>query len=119
MPDVTINRTQASQTTTPPTTAAPVKKAPGKFGRIMCALAGGALNVVAPGAGTLVGELAGGGADPLADMQSVLAENQQSMSRMFAVQNEVQNQTQTFTLLTNIMKAKHDAEMAAVHNLKS
>ena len=122
MPDVTINRVQASQQTAQTTqtaATAPTKKGPGKFGRIMCALAGGALNVVAPGAGTLIGELAGGGADPAAEMKTVLEQNQESMSKMFALQNEVQNQTQSFTLLTNILKAKHDAEMAAVHNLKS
>jgi len=119
MPDVTISAVQARPQTTPTATEAPVRKGPGKFGRIMVALAGGALNVVAPGAGTLIGELAGGGANPAADMKSVLAENQESMARMFAVQQQVQNQTQSFTLLTNILKAKHDAEMAAVHNLKS
>ncbi|HEX8284510.1 MAG TPA: hypothetical protein VF588_14185 [Pyrinomonadaceae bacterium] len=117
MTDVILNRVQPSQTAQPQAPP-PVKKNHGKFGRILGAIAGGALNVVAPGAGTLVGELIGGG-NSTEGFQSVLAENQRSMERMFAMQNDVQNQTQTFTLLTNIMKAKHDAEMAAVHNLKS
>lgn len=117
MNDVIVSRLQSGQTAqlqAPP----PAKKNNGKFGRILGAIAGGALNMVAPGAGTLVGELIGGG-NSTDGFQSVLSENQRSMERMFAIQNQVQNQTQTFTLLTNIMKAKHDAEMAAVHNLKS
>lgn len=122
MPDVTINKMQASQQTAQTTqtaAAAPAKKGPGKFARIMSAVAGGALNIVAPGAGTLIAELAGGGGDPMAQVKEMMEKNQESQAKMFALQNEVQNQTQSFTLLTNILKAKHDAEMAAVHNLKS
>lgn len=119
MPDLTIDRAQAARAAVPVNTdAAPAKKGHGRFARLMCAVAEGALNVVAPGAGTLIGELAGGDSDPAAQMKSVLDENQKSMASMFALQNKVQNQTQSFALLTNIMKAKHDAEMAAVHNLK-
>ena len=117
MNEVTVNRVQPGQTAQPQAPP-PARKGQGKFGRILGAIAGGALNVVAPGAGTLVGELIGGG-DSLEAHKSMIAENERSMQRMLSVQNDIQNQTQSFTLLTNIMKAKHDAEMAAVHNLKS
>lgn len=115
-------------TTTPalqPQPLVPQQRGPGRFARIFGAIAGTALNLVAPGAGSLVGNLIGGGGmggdggAGAANMEAMLQRQQQMSYEMIAVQNRVQTQTQEFTTVSNLLKAKHDGEMSAVHNFKS
>ncbi|HEY0097482.1 MAG TPA: hypothetical protein VGB76_00895 [Pyrinomonadaceae bacterium] len=99
----------------------PQPKQPGKFSRIFGGLVGGALNIVAPGAGSLIGGFINGGAGGVDfnNMQSMLNQQAQQSMQMLAVQNRVQSQTQEFTTVSNLLKAKHDGDMSAVHNFKS
>lgn len=101
--------------------ATPQPKAPGKFSRIFGGILGGALNLVAPGAGSLIGNFIGGGGGGanFASMDGMLAQQQQQSMQMLAMQNRVQSQTQEFTTVSNLLKARHDGEMSAVHNFKS
>lgn len=97
---------------------------PGKFARIFGGILGGALNFVAPGAGGLIGNFIGGGAGVgggagFGDMQAMLAQQQLQSMQMLQVQNRVQSQTQEFTTVSNLLKARHDGEMSAVNNFKS
>ena len=96
-------------------------KQPGKFSRIFGGLVGGALNIVAPGAGSLLGGFINGGAGGVDynNMQSMLNQQAQMSMQMLAIQNRVQTQTQEFTTVSNLLKAKHDGDMSAVHNFKS
>lgn len=125
-----INTLTTSVSTSPAGTgagqAASAGKGTSKFGRILGSLVGGALGVVAPGAGTVVGELLGltslgpntGGPD-FAKMEAMLAQTAQQQMQMLGIQTQVQNQMQEFTTITNLMKAHHEGEMAAIHNIKS
>lgn len=96
-------------------------KGPGKFARIFGGVLGGALNLVAPGAGSLIGGFinSGSGGPDFNNMQAMLNQQAQQSMQMLAVQNKVQTQTQEFTTVTNLLKARHDGEMSAVHNFKS
>lgn len=122
MVDTMINRAPTVQTQNTLTSPLPqAQKGPGRFGRIFGGLLGGALNLVAPGAGSLIGGLIGrgsGGGSGM-DMQGMLDQSAQQQMQMIAVQQKVQNQTQEFTTVSNLLKARHDGEMSAVHNFKS
>lgn len=96
------------------------QKGPSRFGRIFGGILGGAVNLIAPGAGSLIGGFInrGGGLDT-SSMDAMLAKQQDSSMQMLAIQNRVQTQTQEFTTVSNLLKARHDGEMSAVHNFKS
>ena len=95
-------------------------KEPGKFGKILGSVLGGAMNVIAPGAGSLIGGLVrGGGLNYAADMEVMLAASARQQTQMIGVQMRVNDQTQQFTAVSNLLKARHDGEMSAVANFKS
>jgi hypothetical protein len=96
------------------------QKKKGKFGRIFGGILGGVLNVAAPGAGTVVGNLIGGrnGVD-FGSMEAMLAHSAQQQMQMIMLQNQVQNQSQEFTTISNLLAKRHENEMAAVRNFKS
>ena len=120
MPDAIISGLQ------PPTTlpysyqpAAVPGREPGRFGRIFGGILGGALNVVAPGVGSIVGGILRGGNLPgLADAEVMLAQQYHQQMQLFSIQNRVNSLSQQFQMLSNLMKARHDSEMAAIQNLK-
>ena len=103
-----------------PSALPPPPERPGKFSRIFGGMLGTAVNILAPGAGSLIGGLInrGGGSD-FNNMQAMLQQQQRNSMQMLAVQNRVQMQTQEFTTISNLLKARHDGEMSAVHNFKS
>ena len=119
--DVMIDRTQMEQPTVAAPSALPPEppKQPGKFSRIFGGIAGAALNLVAPGAGSLIGGFINRGGLDYSNMQSMLYQQQMHSMQMLAIQNRVQTQTQEFTTVSNLLKARHDGEMSAVHNFKS
>jgi hypothetical protein len=81
---------------------------------------GGAVNVIAPGAGSLIGGLVrGGGIGYAADMEVMLASSARQQQQLIGVQMRVSDQTQQFTAVSNLLKAKHDGEMTAVSNFKT
>ena len=110
---------QPAQSALPP--IQPQPKQPGKFSRIFGGLVGGALNIVAPGAGSLIGGFINGGSGGVDfnNMQAMLNHQAQQSMQMLALQNRVQTQSQEFTTVTNLLKTKHDGDMSAVHNFKS
>jgi hypothetical protein len=121
--DAMINRAQIEQPVVTVPSALPPEqpKQPGKFSRIFGGILGGALNLVAPGAGTLIGGFINRGGSNLdtMNMHSMLQQQQMHSMQMLAIQNRVQTQTQEFTTVSNLLKARHDGEMSAVHNFKS
>ena len=103
--------------TVPVTTTVPVEpKKSGGFGRVMGGILGGALNIVAPGLGTMIG---GGSGASAADMQTMMNDQMRQSMQLLSVQNRVQSQSQEFTTFSNLLKSKHDSEMSAVNNFKS
>lgn len=120
--DAMINSVPTVQqpTATTPTALPPVQKSPSKFGGVLRTIVGGALNIFAPGAGTLLGGfIRGNGGLDTSNMQAMLQQQADQSMTMLAVQNQVQTQTQSFTTVSNLLKARHDGEMSAVHNFKS
>src|SRR5215510_13915755 len=81
------------------------QKEPGKFGKIL---------------GTVLGGLVrGGGLNYAADMETMLQQSARQQTQLLGVQMRVSDQTQQFTAVSNLLKAKHDGEMSAVNNFKS
>ena len=124
MGDPMLNAVQQQQTepVTPQTVATqePKPKEPGTFGRILGSVLGGAMNVIAPGAGSLIGGLVrGGGLAGAADIEVMLAQSARQQTQLIGVQMRVNDQTQQFTAVSNLLKARHDGEMSAVSNFKS
>jgi hypothetical protein len=106
--------------TTPPTAPVQQPKEPGKFGKVLGSVLGGAMNVIAPGAGSLIGGLIrGGGLSYSADIESLMAQSARQQTQLIGVQMRVSEQTQQFTTVSNLLKSKHDGEMTAVNNFKS
>ena len=119
--DAMINQVPIDQTATLPSALPPERpKEPGKFSRIFGGIAAGALNLVAPGMGSIIGGFINrGGSLDTSNMQEMLRQQQMMSMQMLAIQNRVQTQTQEFTTVSNLLKARHDGEMSAVHNFKS
>ena len=119
--DAMINQVPADQSASLPSALPPEQpKQPGRFSKIFGGIAAGALNIVAPGMGSVIGGFINrGGSLDTANMNEMLRQQQLMSFQMLAVQNRVQTQTQEFTTVSNQLKARHDGEMSAVHNFKS
>ena len=118
MADPIINPAMQTQQVITPTV--PVQKKSSGFGRIFGGILGGALNIVAPGLGSIVGGALGSGSGAnIADMQTMMNQQMQQSMQLLSVQNRVQSQSQEFTTMSNLLKSKHDSEMSAVNNFKS
>ena len=78
-----------------------------KFKSVLGGIASAAGSVI-PGAG-IIGGLLGGVGGSGGNQQWQLLQQQQQM----------QQETQMFTMMTNIAKARHDAAMSAVRNMKA
>lgn len=85
-----------------------------KFTSILGGIAGAA-GAFIPGAGLIGGLLSGAGGGSGSGL--VQGENQQW--QLLQVQYKMQQEMQTFNLMTNISKDRHDAAMAAIRNIKS
>jgi len=118
--DAMINQVPADQSATLPSALPPEQpKQPGRFSKIFGGIAAGALNIVAPGMGSVIGSFINRGGVDVTNMNEMLRQQQLMSMQMLAVQNRVQTQTQEFTTVSNLLKARHDGEMSAVHNFKS
>lgn len=129
------------------TTTQPEKKS-GGFMKVLGGIAGAALNLVAPGVGSLIGGAISGGSgsafgsqDALFEQQAqfekqqaytqqanamqmqqnqaMTAQQQKHSYQLIEVQNKVSMQAQEFSTVSNLMKSRHDSEMTAVNNIKS
>jgi hypothetical protein len=80
---------------------------------------GGAAASFIPGVGPMISNLIGGGGPDFGSMQAMIQQQQRSSMQMLQIQNQVSQQSQNFTSVSNLLKARHDAEMSAVNNFKS
>ncbi len=119
MTDPIINSTpQIPTISTAAVSTAPQPTKSNGFGRVLGGILGDAVNIVAPGLGSVLGGAMGGGASA-ADMQAMMNNQMQQSMQLLAVQNRVQSQSQQFTTFSNLLKTKHDSEMSAVSNFKT
>ncbi|SRR6266540_277256 len=92
-------------------TSAIAGSAAGRAGAAAVAGAGAAAVAGAPGAGV-------GGGEAMS-MQAMMQEGQASNLQLLALQQQVQQENQTFSTLSNVMRAKHDTAKAAVSNIRA
>ena len=86
-------------------------KKTGRFRRILGGIAGGATNVLLPGAGSAIENWISGG---VGGMGNLLGESRQFLE----LQRQIQAETRAFEAASAVLKAKHDASMAAIRNIK-
>ncbi|NNE65783.1 MAG: hypothetical protein HKN33_04390 [Pyrinomonadaceae bacterium] len=123
------------------------QKKPNKFLNILGGIAGGALNMIAPGVGTLIGGAIGGSGSAFGSYgtliqqrahfekmqrynqvsnmiqqqqnQAMMDQQQKQSYKLIEMQNRVSMQAQEFSTISNLLKSRHDSEMTAVNNIKS
>lgn len=95
-------------------------KQPNKFMSVLKGIGGAAISMI-PGLGG-IGSMIGGSLSQGPDfgsMQAMIRQQQESSMKMLGVQHQVSTQSQNFTTVSNLLKARHDSEMSAVNNFKS
>jgi hypothetical protein len=86
-------------------------------------LPGGGPGGIAAGlrAGSIGGPAAAGGPgqSDLTNVQSMMQDGQSSNMQMLALQQQIQEESQRFTTVSNVMRAKYDTAKAAVSNIRA
>jgi hypothetical protein len=78
--------------------------------------AGGSL----PAAPAMAGAAAATGGNPeMTSMEALMQSGQASNLQLLALQQQVQQENQQFTTVSNVMRAKHDTAKAAVSNIRA
>jgi hypothetical protein len=73
-----------------------------------------------PAAGAAVAATAAtGGAAPATDLQSMLQGGQASNLQLLALQEQIQQESQQFSTVSNVMRAKYDTAKSAVQNIRA
>ena len=86
-------------------------KKTGKFRKILGGIAGGVGNAIFPGIGGAIDNLITGGAG---SSSNLLGESQQFLE----LQRQIQGEQRAFEAASAILKAKHDAAMSAIRNIR-
>lgn len=60
-----------------------------------------------------------GGSGNSGDLQSLLQDGQASNMQLLALQQQIQNESQQFSTVSNVMRAKYDTAKAAVSNIRA
>ena len=83
----------------------------------------GTTGSAAPGGGAAaaaLGAAAGGAASPgMTSVEAMMQQGQASNLQLLALQEQVQQENQRFTTVSNVMRAKHDTAKAAVSNIRA
>ena len=118
-PQDTNNAASATSAAQDGQTQTPAKKQ-GAFSRVLGNVLGGAINVMAPAAGGVLGTLIrGGGLGYTAEIERLMAESTQQQMQLIGVQMRVQERSEQFSTVSNLMKSRHDGEMEAIRNFKA
>ena len=71
-------------------------------------------------AGAAARAAAGGRRNPeMANVDAMMQQGQMSNLQLLALQQQVQQENQRFTTVSNVMRAKHDTAKAAVSNIRA
>jgi hypothetical protein len=92
--------------------AGPGTPVPGAIAAVGLAATGGTVAGGGPGG-------AGGGGGDAANVQALVQDGQASNLQLLALQQQVQQENQRFSTLSNVMRAKHDTAKAAVSNIRA
>ena len=66
-----------------------------------------------------VAAAAAAGNPEMANMDAVMQQGQASNLQLLALQQQIQQENQRFTTVSNVMRAKHDTAKAAVSNIRA
>ncbi len=90
---------------------------PSTFRKVLGGVLGGATNFFAPGLGSVLGS-AIGGTSSLGGIGGALGGVSTGFDpSLLLIQQQVEQQQEQFEMISNIQKAKHDANMSAIQNL--
>jgi hypothetical protein len=89
--------------------------------RVGAASALGRSGVAAPagGATTLAAAAGATGNPEMANVEAMMQQGQMSNLQLLALQQQVQQENQQFSTVSNVMRAKHDTAKAAVSNIRA
>ncbi|HEY4392794.1 MAG TPA: hypothetical protein VGP64_01975 [Polyangia bacterium] len=62
---------------------------------------------------------AASGSSDMSGIQSMMQDGQSSNMQMLALQQQIQNESQQFTTVSNVMRAKYDTAKSAVSNIRA
>ena len=80
--------------------------------------AGGPLGAMS-GAGSLSGLSGQSGQSDLGNVQAMMQDGQSSNMQLLALQQQIQEESQRFSTVSNVMRAKFDTAKAAVSNIRA
>jgi hypothetical protein len=86
------------------------------------AIAGGGVPAGATGPGSspaVLATAAATGNPEMANMEAMMQQSQLSNGQLLALQQQIQQESQQFTTVSNVMRAKHDTAKAAVSNIRA
>lgn len=84
---------------------------PSRFRGILGGVVGGAANIFAPGLGTAIGGLIGGGS---LNSTGLLGDSTQFLE----LQRQMQMESRAFETASAVLKSRHDSAMSAIRNIK-
>jgi hypothetical protein len=98
-----------------------------RVGAVNSISGGGALGVAGPagigpagmGPTAIGGALTGPAGAAPANVQAMMQDGQTSNMQMLALQQQIQEESQRFTTVSNVMRAKYDTAKAAVSNIRA
>lgn len=85
----------------------------GGFRQALGSIAGAGLNLVAPGAGTLIGGIIGG-----SGLNSPGSGLGGETTQFLQLQRQMNLEMRAFETASSVLKARHDASMSAIRNIK-
>ena len=71
------------------------------------------------GAAGVAAAAAGPGSSDISNVQAMMQDGQSSNMQMLALQQQIQEESQRFTTVSNVMRAKYDTAKAAVSNIRA
>ena len=121
MPDVDVVTGAADRNSIPNEKP---RKDPGEksgWEKIFGTVLGGAANILVPNGGSILGTIIRRSKDTeqVNQYNRLIDTQTQQMANMLNVQMRVQDQGIAMNMVTNLLKSKHDGQMAAIHNMKS
>lgn len=87
---------------------------PSTFRKVLGGVIGGVANIAAPGLGSVLGTAISGGTGSLSSLGSLGSDP----SQFLQLQQQMEQQQEAFESVSNVIKARHDAAMAAIQNIR-
>jgi len=92
---------------------------PSTFRRVLGGVVGGAANMFAPGLGSLIGGvIGGGGAGGLGNTTGIQGALGGDSTFFLQLQQQMEAESRAFQAASNVLKSRHDAAMSAIQNIR-